>query len=218
MRQTVFPLVMLSSHPIPAIPPTVLAQYEARLQRFGKKAPIFSEGQEAVCFFQLESGLVKMTNYSANRDRTQKFFFPGESFGEPPLLNQFAYPAAAVAVAESEVWMLNRADFFELLNQNPEAHLGLTRHLCNRLLYKNMLLRSATEHGPNERVMLLLRFYQRQLKRPGDFLVPFTRQEMADMLGLRVETVIRACLALCKQGKLKRVDRKLVLPQETEQL
>ncbi|MDX2063539.1 MAG: Crp/Fnr family transcriptional regulator [Bacteroidia bacterium] len=196
----------------PVILPAVLQEFGGRLQQFGRKAPIFAEGQEALHYYQLDYGLVKMANYGAKRERTQKFFFPGESFGEPALLGGFAYPAAAVATEPSGVWLLPRADFYHMLRQAPEAHLRLTRHLCNRLLYKNMLLRGAAEETPEARILALLRYYRRQTAATGAFRVPFTRQEIADMLGLRVETVIRACLELIRNGALQRQDRTLILP------
>lgn len=198
--------------PEPVIYPATLEQAGARLQSFGRKAPIFAEGQKALYYYQVESGLVKMANYGAKRERTQKLFFPGESFGEPALLDSFPFPAAAVTVEASAVWMLPRADFFEMLRQLPEVHLRVTRHLCNRLLYKNMLLRGAAELAPDERILSLVRYYRKHIGKEGPFEIPFTRQEMADMLGLRVETVIRASLELIKTGQLLRSNRKLILP------
>ena len=40
--------------------------------------------------------------------------------------------------------------------------------------------------------------------------VPFTRQEIANMTGLRVETVIRSVKSLEEQGLLKIIDRKII--------
>ncbi len=43
------------------------------------------------------------------------------------------------------------------------------------------------------------------------YQVPFTRQQIADMTGLRVETVIRAVKKLEDDGKLKIVGHKIQL-------
>jgi CRP-like cAMP-binding protein len=45
---------------------------------------------------------------------------------------------------------------------------------------------------------------------PEDVLeVDFTRQQIADLTGLRVETVIRACKALEKKGEIEIKARKI---------
>ena len=42
-----------------------------------------------------------------------------------------------------------------------------------------------------------------------EFIVPFTRQQIADMSGLRVETVIRTVKKMEEEGKLRVISRKI---------
>ena len=43
------------------------------------------------------------------------------------------------------------------------------------------------------------------------FLVPYTRQQIADMTGLRVETVIRTVSRLKEEGKISVIKHKIYL-------
>lgn len=46
-------------------------------------------------------------------------------------------------------------------------------------------------------------------KEKNGYKIDFTRQQMADLTGLRVETVIRAIKALEKKGTIKIINRKV---------
>jgi CRP-like cAMP-binding protein len=48
-------------------------------------------------------------------------------------------------------------------------------------------------------------------KDKADFYIPYTRQQIADMTGLRVETVIRTVKQLQKEGKLEIIQHKIYL-------
>jgi len=196
----------------PVISPDLLAKYNGQLKSFAAREFIFSEEEEALFYFQLEEGLVKMLSIEEHRDRLHNFFLPGDSFGEPPLLNGFHYPAYAIASSPCLIWMVPKEDFLALLYHEPKAHLRLTQKLAHRLQYKNLIMRIAVNHTPSEQILALLNYYQNIANPNKAFYVPFTRQEIADMLGLRVETVIRACLKLVKNGNLHKNNRQLVVP------
>jgi CRP/FNR family transcriptional regulator, cyclic AMP receptor protein len=49
------------------------------------------------------------------------------------------------------------------------------------------------------------------IRNKHEYVVPFTRQQLADMSGLRVETVIRTIKKMEGDGKLKIVGRKIKL-------
>ena len=82
-----------------AINSSLLKQYGASLNRFVKGEYIFYEGWPAHFYFQVEEGNIKMLNGGENNDYIQGVFSQGESFGEPPLIGDFPYPADARAVS-----------------------------------------------------------------------------------------------------------------------
>lgn len=188
---------------MPTITASVLKHYGASLNRFAKGEYIFYEGWPAHFYFQVEEGSVKMFNGGENNDYVQGFFGQGESFGEPPLVSNFPYPADARAVTECKIWVLKKSNFLQLLQENYEAHLALTQSLAQRLCYKTKLLNAMNTQSPEKRILTIIDFFKNKIPRSNDcYEVPFTRQALADMTGLRVETVIKKVIQLAETGEL----------------
>jgi CRP-like cAMP-binding protein len=191
-----------------------IKKYSATLTEKGKGEIIFQEGDSAVFFYIVRSGKVKMMNISKDgKEFIQGYFTAGQSFGEPPFFLQGHYPASAVAVEKSSVWKIPREHFLQLLKDNFDIHLRLTSDLSARLIYKaTMLSELAIEEAEHRLVTLIQYFVAQDAAKSGkDFILPLTRQQLADMTGLRVETVIR-CIKLLEQKKILSIndDSKIV--------
>jgi len=195
-------------------PSQILLKYHARLVSLRKDQTLFDEGARAVDYYQVAEGSVKMFIVSPDgQEFIQGIFGPGESFGEPALLGNFPYPGSAKAIEAGKIWKLAGDYFFEMLKENFDLHLKLTQVLCQRLRYKSMVLSEISSHDPDHRIYTLLQYYKSKNARPGEhgpMRIPYTRQQIADMSGLRVETVIRAVKRMEKEGKLALEGHKIV--------
>jgi CRP-like cAMP-binding protein len=183
----------------------ILVQYGATELKLEKGAFLFHEKERVAHYFQVKSGKMKMFNLNAEGKLfTQGMFEAGESFGEPPLFTDSNYPACTVAEENTCLYKLSKAKFLKLLKENPEIHLTITRMLANRLLYKSMLLKEISSFKPEHRIISLLDYLKKEEGIPADqkFEVSLTRQNIADLTGLRVETVIRSVKTLEKEGSL----------------
>ena len=203
------------------IDPELLGHYGAVVKNYRRHDDIFREGQVAFYYFQIVTGLVKMVNRGEEQDFIQGIFITGESFGEPPLLNEFPYPAHAQAIIDTQLLALPRKHFLELLCNHFHIHLQFTMHMCQRVQYKSELLKAINLGQPEDRILTVIDLLKNKLPRAlygrdAYFVVPFTRQEIADMTGLRVETVIRKVGLLEEQGKLFVADRKILRAYEQE--
>jgi CRP/FNR family transcriptional regulator, cyclic AMP receptor protein len=203
------------------IDPLVLQSYGAKEIGLQKDDSIFREGEEALNYFQVASGSIKMvTNSPEGQEFIQGIFKMNDSFGEPPLLCSFPYPSSAVALEPSVVIKLSKEKFLTLLRENFDIHLRLDQVLCQRLRYKSMVLSEISFYDPEHRITSLLNYLKADSINQGkrqdavlneEYIVPFTRQQLADMSGLRVETVIRTVKKMEEEGKLKLVGRKITL-------
>lgn len=195
------------------VPSTLLQSYNARLVRVAKDQILFEEGRQAQDFFQVEEGKVKMFVLNPEgQEFTQGIFSPGESFGEPPLLGEFPYPSSAMSLSSGKVWRLAKTDFLRLLRENFDVHLRLDLVLCKRLQYKSMILTEVSSYNPEHRLLTVIKYFKSKVSRQPSrekIIIPFTRQQLADMTGLRVETVIRAVKKMEKEGKLTLEGRKI---------
>ena len=194
------------------IPVKILEKHKARLVRTRKDQILFGEGDKATDFFQMEEGQVRM--YILNNEGqefTQGVFQAGESFGEPALLGDFPYPSSAMAITDGNVWRLPKLEFLQLLKENFELHLKLDHVLCQRLQYKSMILTEISAHTPEHRLSTIMTYLKAKmnLTENGKTLIAYTRQQLADMTGLRVETVIRTIKKMEQKGKLTLEGRKI---------
>lgn len=189
----------------------LLLRYGAEAIKLGKDELLFSQGDRAEYFWQVAKGKVKMTHYSEQgREFIQGYFTIGQSFGEPPFFAETKYPASAYAVEDSVVWRMSREAMLKLLKDHFEIHLRLVRTLSERLIYKSMMLSEVAIEEAEHRLRSLIRYLAREHDPESDYIVQMTRQQLADMTGLRVETVIRTIKNLEMKGYLTIHKRRIV--------
>lgn len=194
------------------IPENLLIQYGAVLKKYNKDVAILHKNQQANFFFQIKTGSVKMYNLSEDgKEFVLGLFYDGNSFAEPPLFSDFNYPAEAVSITYSDIYVLPKTSFLSLLKDNFDIHLALNKILCNRLKYKSMILSEISVQTPEHQMITLLKYLKETAKCETEFEVPLTRQQLADLTGLRVETVIRTLKKLAQQEKLIIKNRKVFI-------
>lgn len=187
------------------VPDQLLKKYGGSVVSLSKGEILFQEGDHARSFYIVRTGKLRMVNYNEEgREFVQGLFSAGESFGEPPFFAESVYPASAQAMEPSEVWKIPKAKFLKLLKENFDIHLDLVKTLCNRLIYKSTMLSELAIEEAEHRIVTLLRHLAASsgTDSQGAVRLPFTRQQIADMTGLRVETVIRTVKLLEQKDEL----------------
>lgn len=194
------------------IPENLLIDFGAVQTTFKKGELLFREGEQPHFYFQVVSGEVKMNNYNdEGKEFIQNIFTSQQSFAEPPLFTETTYPANAEAI--TVVPYLNSLKSpLNLLEKHPKIHMQITRTLANRLHFKAIMASEISSQDPRHRILRLLDYLKQSVlknKTPFSFQVDLTRQQLADLTGLRVETVIRVIKDLEKKGELKIKNRKV---------
>ena len=167
---------------------------------------IFSEGQECYYYYQVVSGSVRWVNIDEEgREYIQTIIEPGECFGELPLFDDEPYAASAIAEQDSIIIKLRKQVFLQLIIENPEIHFSLSKTMAKRIRFRFILLKSIAYHSPETRIIALLDYLKKEKKNFCTVCnqVKLTRQQIADMTGLRVETVIRVMRQMHDNGDLK---------------
>ncbi len=196
------------------VPDSLLKKFGAKIITLKKGDVVIEQGESATYFYIVRMGKIKMLNYNEDgREFVQGYFGEGSSFGEPPFFNHVPYPASAIAVTDSEVWKCPYTQFINLLQENFEVHLKLTQVLSGRLIYKSIMLSEIAVEDAEHRLTTLIEYMSMNDTNGNhaeEYRVQFTRQQLADMTGLRVETVIRTIksmeqnhiLSLSDEGKI----------------
>jgi CRP-like cAMP-binding protein len=166
--------------------------------RFSRNETIFNEGDEAKYAYKLVRGAVRLCKHMADgRRQIVEFLLPGDSFG---FLQFGFYSFTAEAIGRVAMICYPAHQIEQVSNSTPD--------LCRRLL----VLLSQRLLGMQDRLVLLGR--QTAKERVASFLIsladrsgteedtplelPMSRQDIADYLGIAMETVCR------ELGDLKR--------------
>ena len=108
--------------------------------------------------------------------------------------------------------MLPKEVFLQLLGIHHEIHLRVTINLAKRLYFKTIMASEISSQYPEHRVLKLIDYFKtkkNKLPKESTYMVEITRQQIADLTGLRVETVIRAIKSLEKKGEVEIKNRKV---------
>ncbi len=192
------------------IDPNILITWGGVSKIYKKNEVIFSEGSNARFYFQIMDGHVKMFNINDDgKEFIQGFFQSGDSFGEPPLFICEKYPASAIATKESIIFKLSRESLLKILFAYPELQLEFIQVLSKRIFLKANSIRDIINNDPEHRLLCFLKNFKHNYLIEGKCIMPFTRQELANFTGLRVETVIRTLKKMCSEKKIEIINRKI---------
>lgn len=164
---------------------------------------IFQEDGICSFYYQLVSGSVRWANINEEgKEILQVMIEPGECFGEMPLFDNGGYAATTIANEDSILIRLSKNTFLQMIMENPEIHLAFSRLLAERVRFKFMIVRELANHNPEHSISSLFKYFKESKKNicPKSNRIKLTRQQIADMTGLRVETVIRAIRNMHKNG------------------
>jgi CRP/FNR family cyclic AMP-dependent transcriptional regulator len=182
-----------------------LLAFGAAFKKIPRDTTIFREGTTCCFYYQLVSGRVRWVNINEEgKEFIQVIIEPGECFGELPLFDDELYAATAIADEDSVVIRLHKPVFKQLIKENQDIHFKFSRLLSQRVRFKIMLLKSLACRDPEIMIRALLTYFKKENKNfcTDCNQLKLTRQQIAGMTGLRVETVIRSMRHMHEKGEL----------------
>jgi CRP-like cAMP-binding protein len=104
------------------------------LRHVPKDELVYAEGAPGDALYIIESGQVRIVSDAENEREVFAHLQVGDFFGEMALLTGKSRSPAVRAETNTNLWMLYRSDFDELLVQYPAISLALSRTLSERLV------------------------------------------------------------------------------------
>lgn len=175
----------------------------------------FMEGGRCNYYYQLVSGKVHWLSVTEDgKEYLHSVVEAGQSFGELPLFDDQPYAATATAQENSLILKLRKETFHQLLGEHNDISMAFFKLMAQRLRFKFFLLRELFTSEPEHRVASLLAYLKENQKNfcPECGKFKLTRQEIANMTCLRVETVIRAMRQMHNRGEIEIVKGKAYFP------
>lgn len=183
----------------------LLLSWGATYKKVQRNDIIFFEGSHANFYYQLVSGKVRWVSINEEgKEFIQMMVEEGESFGELPLFDDAPYAATAIADENCVIIRLHNSSFLQLIHDNADIHFAFTRLFSQRLRFKFLTIKVLATLNPEQRISALLNYFKQHQRHtcPKCNRINLTRQQIADMTGLRVETVIRSMRHLHDKGLL----------------
>jgi len=172
---------------------------------------IFWDGDSPEWFYIVAEGKVKVLKHSSSgKEFIIAFFGPGEMFGEVAVFENKPYPASAQAVIETKVIGVKKDDFLPFLANRPQVALKIISVLGGRLRDAQSRLRDIAGERVEQRLASVLLM----LSVKFGPTIPFTRQEIADMVGTTIETAIRVMSTLKNRRIIRSVRGKVIILDE----
>jgi CRP-like cAMP-binding protein len=193
------------------IDPNLLLDRGASYKKLVPGEILFAEGEPCEYYYQVAHGQIRWVNFNKEGDEyLQNVLKKGESIGELPLFDGGVYAATAIANKASKVLRLPKQDFHALLKEMPEIHFAFSRLLTERLRFKFFLLKEMATNDSEKIITALLGYLYEKNHHVCKICnqVMLNRREIAEMTGLRVETVIRVMRHLNEKGIIQIRNRK----------
>jgi CRP/FNR family transcriptional regulator, nitrogen fixation regulation protein len=169
--------------------------------RFHRNNVIACEGDTADYMFLVISGVVRHCKTFQNGTRNiVAFYLPGDLFGSTDADHRLSVEAAADAM----VLFIKRSALFSIATRE----CGVANFLLDRTMIE---LRRAHEHSmlmskdAQSRVAMFLTHFWVRLGKPKCLDFPMTHQDIADHLGLTIETLSRTITNLERSGIVLRL-------------
>jgi CRP-like cAMP-binding protein len=160
---------------------------------YARDSEIYGEGEEAEFVYQVVSGAVRTYKIlSDGRRQVGGFYLPGDVFG---LEISETYGLSAEAVCNATITVIKRSSLWSLAKTDSDVAQALWTLSARELqrVQKHVLLLVRTAQ---ERVASFLLELADRTAAAGVIDLPMSRQDIADHLGLTVETVSRTLTAL----------------------
>jgi CRP/FNR family transcriptional regulator len=194
------------------------AELSERIVRMGTKRSyaanqsIFFEGDTATFLPIVLSGTVKLVRFpKPGKEVILGLFHSGEVFAFPPAMDGKKFPATAVAVEKSDLLLVPREDFLDLMKTSSEFSSAIMNTMCGILRERVDTVQILATSSAEQRVAnVLLRLADNG---QGDEAkkIQYRRQDIAEMAGLSLETTIRVVRKMADKDYLRIVGGRIIL-------
>ena len=167
----------------------------AQVRTFPKGTVIYRRGEPGTSLMVIVSGRIKIANVSPEgREVVLNFLRAGDVSGEIAVLDGRERTADAVALEATDALIISARDLLPMLIAHPDALLGVSRLLCEKLRTASAIVEDSTREMRSRAAKGLLRLAERHGKDSNrgilvDLLL--SQQDLGNYLGISRENVSR---------------------------
>ena len=167
-------------------------------ESFSAGEALIWEGDQAGQIFDVLEGVMRVCRILPDGRRAiMGFVYPGDVLG---VSFQDRYLCSVEAVTAVKVRRFSRGRFFSLVNESPDLQSQLFALLCDEMSAAQDQMLLLGRRSAEERVVSFLLAIHRKCGEGAEIELPMSRLDMADYLGLTIETVSRMMTSLARRG------------------
>ncbi|MBU1098278.1 MAG: Crp/Fnr family transcriptional regulator [Ignavibacteriae bacterium HGW-Ignavibacteriae-2] len=183
-------------------------------KKYEKDSVILMEEDSGSAMFVIASGKVKVARIS-NDGREVILSILGESdfFGEMAILDGLSRSASVIAMEDSELFIIQRDEFLNLLKLYPEISINLLQELTQRLRSADMKIKALSLKDAEGKVATVILQLAEDMGKIRQGVVEIDKlplqQDLANMAGTSRETISRTLHSFAKKGLVELEGSKL---------
>lgn len=184
------------------------------LKVYKKNDVVLMEEEAGNALFVIKCGKVKIARTSTDgREVILTILSDSDFFGEMAILDGLTRSATVVAIEESELFLIQRNDFLNLLREHPEISIALLQELSKRLRSSDMKIKALSLKDAEGKVATVILQLADDIGRIQHGKVEIERlplqQDLANMAGTSRETISRTLHSFAKKGLIETEGPKL---------
>lgn len=177
-------------------------------RKYEKDNIILMEEEAGGALFVIVSGKVKIARTSSDgREVIFSILSESDFFGEMAILDGLTRSATVVALETSEVFIIERNQFLELLKQHPEISISLLQELTRRLRAADMKIKALSLKDAEGKVATVVLQIADDIGTIKQGIVEIQKlplqQDLANMAGTSRETISRTLHTFAKKGLIE---------------
>jgi len=160
-------------------------------KKFKKGESIFDVGDEFNTLYVVNSGRIKIHNYTYSGDDNILYFLEsGDIFGEISLLKTSKFKHRGTAIKNTNLCMINKKDFDDLIQSKPSISIKIFESAYTRIKNLENHLQILQSNNAINKVagFLLMKITN---SNSNSFSINMTQKEIANYIGMRRETYSR---------------------------
>jgi CRP/FNR family transcriptional regulator, cyclic AMP receptor protein len=171
---------------------------------YNKNDVVLMEEEVGTALFVIVNGKVKVARSSNDgKEVILTILSDSDFFGEMAILDGLTRSATVVAIEESELFLIQRNDFLNLLREYPEVSISLLQELTKRLRSADMKIKALSLKDAEGKVATVILQLADDVGKIKHGMVEIERlplqQDLANMAGTSRETISRTLHTFAKK-------------------
>lgn len=196
----------------------LLKPYEHNIWSYKKEQTVAIEGEECSRIGIVIEGSVEVRKiFASGKTVTIERLCEGDIFGEVIIFSDMGhYPSTIVSTDNTKILFIDKHDIIELCKSNEQFLQGFMRLLSNKILLLNRKIKNLSYQTIKQKIANYI-LEEMQNQNSKKLQLPYSRKEMADILGVPRPSLSRELARMSEEGMIE-FDKNIIVVKDADAL